>query len=120
MALTETDIIEALRPVQDPELHRSIVDLGMVRGVQIDAPRVDVGIALTIAGCPLRSEIQNRVTEALTSLDGLDTVTIDFSVMTDEERVALREQLHGSPGATAGTHEGHPGPARPLGRRGRR
>ncbi len=107
MALTETDIIEALRPVQDPELHRSIVDLGMVRGVQIDAPRVDVGIALTIAGCPLRSEIQNRVTEALTNLDGLDTVTIDFSVMTDEERVALREQLHGSPGATAGTHEGH-------------
>jgi ATP-binding protein involved in chromosome partitioning len=107
MALTESDIVEALRPVQDPELHRSIVDLGMVRGVAIDPPRVAIQIALTIAGCPLRSEIERRVTDAVVALDGLDAVDLDFTVMTDDERAALREQLHGDPGATAGTHEGH-------------
>ncbi len=64
MAVTETDVVEALRPVEDPELHRSIVDLGMVRDVRIAVPAVEVQIALTVAGCPLRNEIQRRVTDA--------------------------------------------------------
>jgi len=107
MTVTEADVLEALRPVEDPELHRSIVDLDMVRGVHIDGSRVDVQVALTVAGCPLRAEIQNRVTGAVTALDGIDTATIDFTVMTDEDRVRLREKLHGDPAATAGTHQGH-------------
>ncbi len=107
MPVTESQIVDALRPVEDPELHRSIVDLGMVRTVSIAEPRVSVQIALTVAGCPLRNEIQNRVTGALTALDGIDSVDLDFTVMTDDERAALREQLHGDPGATAGTHAGH-------------
>jgi ATP-binding protein involved in chromosome partitioning len=107
MPVTESQIVDALRPVEDPELHRSIVDLGMVRTVTIDEPRVGVQIALTVAGCPLRNEIQNRVTGALTALDGIESVELDFTVMTDDERAALREQLHGDPGGTAGTHAGH-------------
>jgi ATP-binding protein involved in chromosome partitioning len=106
-AVTEQQVIEALRPVQDPELHRSIVDLGMVRGVTIDGPSVGVLVALTIAGCPLRNEIQNRVTGALTALDGVETVGLDFTVMTDQEREDLRRKLHGDPAATAGTHQAH-------------
>ena len=107
MSVTDADVVEALRPVQDPELHRSIVDLGMVRGVAIDGPVVAVRIALTIAGCPLRNEIQNRVTDAVVALDGIDRVDLDFTVMTDEERAELRQKLHGDPASTAGTHEGH-------------
>jgi ATP-binding protein involved in chromosome partitioning len=107
MAVTDADVIEALRPVHDPELHRSIVDLGMVRGVAIDGPVVAVRIALTIAGCPLRNEIQTRVTDAVVALDGIDRVDLDFTVMTDEERAELRQMLHGDPASTAGTHEGH-------------
>ncbi len=107
IGVTESDVIEALRPVEDPELHRSIVELGMVRDVRIDPPNVQVQVALTVAGCPLRNEIQRRVTGALVALDGLESVDIDFTVMTDEERVALRHQLNGDPAATAGTHEGH-------------
>jgi len=107
MAVTEADIIDALRPVQDPELHRSIVDLGMVRTIGIDGSAVQVQVALTVAGCPLRNEIDNRVTTAVTALDGIDRVGIDFTVMTDDERAALREKLHGNPAATAGTHQGH-------------
>ena len=65
MAVTEAQVIDALRPVQDPELHRSIVDLGMVRDITINGGDVLVVVALTIAGCPLRAEIDRRVREAV-------------------------------------------------------
>ena len=107
MPTTEAEIVEALRPVEDPELRRSIVDLGMVRGIAIDGSVVVVRIALTVAGCPLRNEIQRRVSEAVTALDGIDRCDLDFTVMTDEERAELRQRLHGDPASTAGTHEGH-------------
>ena len=107
MAVTEPDIIDVLRPVEDPELHRSIVDLGMVRRIAITGSTAEVQIALTIAGCPLRNEITSRVTDAVTALEGIDTVDLDFTVMTDDERSALREMLHGDPAATAGTNQSH-------------
>ena len=65
MALTEHQVIEALRPVSDPELHVSIVELDMVRRVDIRRGRVTVTVALTVPGCPLREEITRRVTSAL-------------------------------------------------------
>ena len=107
MSVTEAAVIEALRPVQDPELHRSIVDLGMVRSTTIDGGHVEVGIDLTIAGCPLRNQIQSEVTEAVTALDGVNLVSIDFGVMTDEQRAKVREMLHGNPAATAGSQAAH-------------
>jgi len=96
MPVTRDQIIDALRPVEDPELHRSIVELGMVRSID-PAPdgRVAVLVALTVAGCPLRNEITRRVTDAVTALDGVTTVDLDFTVMTDQEREALRIQLQG-------------------------
>jgi ATP-binding protein involved in chromosome partitioning len=105
--LTEPSVIEALRPVQDPELHRSIVDLGMVKGVAIDGGSVQVQIALTVAGCPLRNEIDQRVSQAVLALDGATSVDVGFTVMTDEERAAVRELLHGNPAATAGSQPAH-------------
>ena len=63
--VTEDQIVEALRPVEDPELHRSIVDLGMLRGVSImDNGVVGVLIALTVPGCPLEGRNHSRVSEA--------------------------------------------------------
>src|SRR3954468_22191404 len=104
MSATMTDqIIEALRPVEDPELRRSIVDLGMVRHATLDEHGVvGVLIALTVAGCPLRNEITNRVNTALGRLARAIRVALDFTVMTDQEREAVREMLHGNPGDTAG------------------
>src|SRR3954467_7232587 len=109
MSATTTDqIIEALRPVEDPELRRSIVDLGMVRHAALDEHGVvDVLIALTVAGCPLRNEITNRVNAALAPLPGVNRVALDFTVMTDQEREAVREMLHGNPGDTAGQGHAH-------------
>jgi ATP-binding protein involved in chromosome partitioning len=107
MAVTEAQIIEALRPVEDPELHRSIVDLGMVRRVDIDGGRVRVQVALTVAGCPLRNEITARVTGAVEALAGVEGCGLDFTVMTDDERAAVRQMLHGDPASTAGSQPAH-------------
>ena len=101
--VTPDQVIEALRPVQDPELHRSIVDLNMVRDVSINDGVVALTVTLTIAGCPLRNEIQNRVNGAIRPLPGVRDVQLNFGVMTDDERAALREKLHGSPAASAGS-----------------
>jgi len=105
--LTDALVIDALRPVQDPELHRSIVDLGMVKGIAIDAGAVQVQVALTVPGCPLRNEITQRVTTAVTALEGVTSVDVGFTVMTDDERAAVRQLLHGDPAATAGSQPTH-------------
>jgi ATP-binding protein involved in chromosome partitioning len=100
---TEAQVIDALRPVEDPEIHRSIVDLGMVRGVGFEGDRVRVTVALTVAGCPLRAEITNRVSGAVEALAGVSGVELDFTVMTDEERQALAQRLRAEgPGGQGG------------------
>ena len=106
-ALTPNQVIDALRPVHDPELNRSIVDLDMVRDVNVNDGVVSLTVTLTIAGCPLRNEIQQRVNNAVRPLAGVKDVQLNFGVMTDEERAALREKLHGSPAATAGSTQAH-------------
>jgi ATP-binding protein involved in chromosome partitioning len=106
---SESDVLEALRPVEDPELHRSIVDLDMVRSVVIAGDKVTVTVALTVAGCPLRAEITSRVTGAVTALPGVAAVDVDLTVMTDEERHALTEKLHAQQGH-GHAHAQGPGP----------
>ena len=106
-ALTPNQVIDALRPVHDPELNRSIVDLDMVRDVNVNEGVVSLTVTLTIAGCPLRNEIQQRVNDSVRPLDGVRDVQLNFGVMTDQERAALREKLHGSPAATAGSAPAH-------------
>jgi len=107
--VTEDQVIDALRPVEDPELHRSIVDLGMLKAVQIrDNGVVGVLVALTVPGCPLKGEITRRVSEAATELDGVESIDLEFTVMTDEEREKVRMLVHGGGGAaTAGANQAH-------------
>ena len=101
---TAEQVIDALRPVEDPELHRSIVDLGMVRDVVVDGSTVSLTVVLTIPGCPLRNEIQNRVDGAVLPLAGISTVNLNFGVMTDAERENVRRIVHGDAAATAGSN----------------
>jgi len=107
MPVSEAQIIEALRPVQDPELHRSIVDLGMVRNVAIADADIRVLIALTVPGCPLRAEIDTWVSQAIRGLAPSAAVAVDSTVMTEEELRDLRQRLHGDPASTAGTNAAH-------------
>ncbi|MGH9181226.1 MAG: P-loop NTPase, partial [Acidimicrobiales bacterium] len=110
MPVTDSQVIEALRPVQDPELHLSIVELGMVRGVTVEGSMVSVEIALTVAGCPMRAEITERVTAALAPL-GVADVAVELSVMTDEERAVVRARMGGgaktAPAGADGQRLGH-------------
>jgi ATP-binding protein involved in chromosome partitioning len=116
MGVSEQQVIEALRPVTDPELHLSIVDLDMVRAVEIRRGRVSVTVALTVAGCPLRDEITRRVRAAVEPIDGVRDVTVAMEVMTPEQLDGVRakvQALHGGSSAAAGvqgssgSHEGH-------------
>lgn len=104
---TEAEIIEALRPVEDPELHRSIVDLGMVKEVSTFGSTVRVLIALTTPGCPLKNEINTRVRAGVTTLPGIDSAEVEFTAMSPDELAALRQDLHGNPAATAGSQPAH-------------
>lgn len=107
LTVTESEVIEVLRPVQDPELRRSIVDLGMVRRVAVDGARAEVEVALTVPGCPMKAEIQTAVDDAVSSLEGVTEVAVAFTTMTDSELAELRQSLHGDPGSTAGTNPSH-------------
>jgi ATP-binding protein involved in chromosome partitioning len=108
MALSSDAVIDLLRPVEDPELHRSIVDLGMVRDVVIGRKGdVSLTVVLTVAGCPLRNEIQNRVNSALTTHPDVSSVKLEFGVMNDAERENVRRMLHGDAASTAGSTQAH-------------
>ena len=67
----------------------------MVRGIDVQGSAVRVTVALTVAGCPMRAEITNRVTDAVAVLAGVDRVDVDLTVMTDSERANLAGRLHG-------------------------
>ncbi|MFM9054968.1 MAG: Mrp/NBP35 family ATP-binding protein [Solirubrobacterales bacterium] len=95
MALPEeAQIREALSTVIDPELRRNIVELGMVRSVEVKPEgQVDVVVSLTTPGCPIRSHFENAVAEAVGALDGVTGVAVGFDVLTDEEKGNLQQKL---------------------------
>jgi ATP-binding protein involved in chromosome partitioning len=95
MEASREDILKALEQVIDPELKRSVVELDMVRDVRIEGEEVTVGIALTVAGCPLRASFEEQVGKALAPL-GVRRVQLEFDVMTPEERATLTARLRGS------------------------
>ncbi|MEH3052876.1 MAG: Mrp/NBP35 family ATP-binding protein [Patulibacter minatonensis] len=97
-APTEDQITEALKGVIDPELKRSVVELGMVRTIGIgEDGRVGVTISLTTGGCPLRNQFIADVTERVGAVAGVRAVEVAFDVLSDEEKNALKAKL-GMPG----------------------
>lgn len=90
--LTNEHILKTLQKVDDPELHKSIVDLNMVRNIQVNGTDISLDIILTIQGCPLKAKIQQDVEEALTAI-GASKISIKFGSMTDEERRNLTASL---------------------------
>ncbi|HEY8374777.1 MAG TPA: Mrp/NBP35 family ATP-binding protein [Pseudonocardiaceae bacterium] len=95
-APTAEAVREALAKVQDPEIHRPITDLGMVKDVTV-APdgTVTVEVYLTVAGCPLRDKITQDVAAAVSALPGVRDVRVELDVMSDEQRTELRRRLRG-------------------------
>ncbi|WP_127782280.1 P-loop NTPase [Rhodococcus sp. X156] len=93
---SEDAIRTALSRVNDPEIRKPITELGMVKDIVIGPDgRVDVGVYLTVAGCPMRSEIIDRVTTAVADVPGVGAVNVELSVMDDAQRTELRKNLRG-------------------------
>jgi ATP-binding protein involved in chromosome partitioning len=92
---TSDAVVAALGNVIDPELRRPVTELDMVRDVTVDGGDVAVRLALTVAGCPLRSSFQEQVAKEVGAVEGVTSVRLDFDVMTPEERAALTTKLRG-------------------------
>ncbi|MDO8184310.1 Mrp/NBP35 family ATP-binding protein [Conexibacter sp. JD483] len=91
---TRDQIREALRAVIDPELRKDIVELEMVRSIDVhDNGVVDVMVSLTTPGCPIRSHFQTGVANAVKALDGVAGVNVSFDVLSDEEKGNLQRKL---------------------------
>jgi ATP-binding protein involved in chromosome partitioning len=106
----------AIERVEDPEIHRSLGELGMVRDLDVTDGRVTVLVALTIPGCPLKDQLDADVTAAAMSVAGVTAVEVSFTSMTDEERAALSADLRGTAGQTREITIGRPGsPTRVIG-----
>jgi ATP-binding protein involved in chromosome partitioning len=86
--VTESEVMKALRGVNDPELHRNVVELGMVRDVVIHEGHVEFTLALTISECPLREQLAADAREAVKALPGVKNVIVTLGAMTDAERQA--------------------------------
>jgi len=88
------EIRKALEVVIDPELHRSIVELDMIRRIEPGADgEVSVTVSLTTAGCPIRGHFQSSVRDAVMGLPGVRSVDVDFDVLSDEQKSALQRTL---------------------------
>lgn len=92
-------IRDALGRVIDPEIRRPIVDLDMIEAVSVsDAGHVSVKVLLTTAACPLRSTIEKDVTSEVSSVAGVEGVSVELGAMNEEQRQHLREKLRGGSG----------------------
>jgi ATP-binding protein involved in chromosome partitioning len=92
--INEAEIKKALEVVIDPELHRSIVELDMVRSIEIGSNGVvDITVSLTTPGCPIKGHFQTAVAEAAGALDGVAHVNVYFDVLNDTQKAALQQKL---------------------------
>ena len=91
-AVPVEDVRSMLRGVIDPELGSNIVELGMVRDVEVDGGEVTVTIALTTSGCPLRAQIQKDIRSRVGSMPGVDHVTLSWDEMTQDEKATAMER----------------------------
>jgi ATP-binding protein involved in chromosome partitioning len=89
------EVTAALARVIDPELHRSVVELDMVKDLAIAETEISLTITLTVPGCPLRAEFQQQVDRELLALPGIERVRLSFDVMSPEQKAALTEKLRG-------------------------
>ena len=86
-------IREALTHVQDPELHRSLPELGMIDSLSFDAGLVDIKVLLTISGCPMQDRLRTDVTAALLAVEGVKEVQLNFGFMSEEQRNNVKKFL---------------------------
>jgi len=91
--VSKDEVMAALKDVIDPELHISIVNLQMVKNVEVQSGAVKVQVALTVGGCPLSETISSDIQKAVLKLPGVKTVNVETTVMTKQELEQLRTKI---------------------------
>ena len=86
-------LLEALSKVNDPELHRSITELGMVQDVSVSGSTAKLHILLTISGCPMKDRLRKDIEAAAVTVDSITSVEIEFGVMNEEQRANIKKLL---------------------------
>ena len=89
------ELREALSKVIDPELHRSITELGMVDTLEEKGGKVTLNVLLTISGCPMRERLRTDVTNAVMGVKGVKDLNLSFGVMSEEQRANVRSLIRG-------------------------
>jgi ATP-binding protein involved in chromosome partitioning len=92
---TREKILAALEKVNDPELHKNLIELGMVESVEIEGGSAHIVILLTTKKCPLKNKIGGDIQEEILKVEGVQEVHITYGEMDKEQKQALIEMLHG-------------------------
>ena len=90
---TKSQIQKMLTQVIDPELGKNIMEAGMVRDIQIEDGQVTITLALTMKGCPLKDQLKEQTKAAAEAVPGVESVTVELAIMTQEEREKLQKRL---------------------------
>ena len=105
---TRADVEAALRGVVDPELGSDVVELGMIQGIEISDGVATINIALTIAACPMRDQIESDVKRKVTSLPGISSTVVNVAAMTSKQRSDLMATVRRRGARGCGCHNGQP------------
>ena len=77
--ISEQDVLEALRPIVDPDFGRSIVELGFIKKLRIDGSRVAFDIELTTPACPVKAEFEKAARTRVAALPGVTDVAVTMT-----------------------------------------
>jgi len=100
--IDKEQIMKALNEVYDPELRKPLPELDMVKSIDIDGGKVKIEVTLTVPGCPLKKTISDDVAAKVGALEGVESVAVDFGVMTEEQRKNIAKKLYGKDHRTEG------------------
>src|SRR6266581_6572157 len=92
-AVTEQAVIDALRMVMEPELHKDLITLNMVKDIQIEGGAVKFTVVLTTPACPLKTEIKASCDKAVGAIPGVTNVEVDFTATVQQGRSQLKDNL---------------------------
>jgi len=113
--VSKNEVMDALKDVMDPELHVSIVNLQMIKNVDIQGDKINVLVALTVNGCPLSATISSDIEKALLRLQGIKSVSVETTVMTKQELEGLRAKIQSQMASAAHAKAKASGSAMPPG-----
>ena len=102
MPITKDQILDALRPIVDPDFNKSIVDLGFVKNIRIDGTQVAFDIELTTPACPVKAEFERSARELVEALDGVAEAVVSMTAAT-QSRSASAETRTDLPMRTTGS-----------------